>query len=74
MKVTHERLHNLRCAAASVEFKTNKGRVFTYCPRKTATKWKRWYLDNQRLEVIHLIILLVSRLPCVLILARRLLV
>ena len=33
MKVRHETLHNLRCAAASVEFTTSRGRIFSYKPK-----------------------------------------
>jgi hypothetical protein len=36
VRVTHERLDNFnfKCAAAGIEFETNKGRVFEYCPHK----------------------------------------
>ena len=33
VKVVHETLHNLRCAAASVEFTTSRGRIFSYKPK-----------------------------------------
>jgi len=40
VRVTHEKLYNLRCAAASVEFETNKGRVFAYQPKAMTTNSK----------------------------------
>ena len=40
-RVTHETFYNYRCAAAGVEFETNKGRVFSYQPLRMSTNWKR---------------------------------
>ena len=42
--VTHESFFNYRCAAAAVEFETNKGRVFSYQPLGMSTKWKRYII------------------------------
>ena len=42
--VTQESFFNYRCAAAAIEFKTNKGRVFSYEPSGTSTKWKRYFI------------------------------
>ena len=44
VKVVHETLHNLRCAAASVEFTTSRKRVFSYRPKcagDTSEKYER---------------------------------
>ena len=44
IRVTHEKLYNLRCAGAFVEFETNKGRVFCYQPsakQNMSSKLKR---------------------------------
>ena len=40
-RVTHETFYNYRCAAAGVEFETNKGRAFSYQPLRMSTNWKR---------------------------------
>ena len=40
-RVTHETFVNYRCAAAGVEFETNKGRIFSYQPLGMSTNWKR---------------------------------
>ena len=44
VKVVHETLHNLRCAAASVEFTTSRKRLFSYRPKcagDTSEKYER---------------------------------
>ena len=40
-RITHETFVNYRCAAAGVEFETNKGRIFSYQPLGMSTNWKR---------------------------------
>lgn len=41
VRVTHERFENYKCAAAAIEFVTNKGRVFAYHPPSMATRWAK---------------------------------
>lgn len=40
VKVVHETFKNHKTAAASVDFETNKGRVFQYHPTQLTTRWE----------------------------------
>ena len=40
VRVTHETFENFTCAAAAIEFETNRHRVFAYRPRAMTTGWK----------------------------------